>query len=60
MKDKNTEPDSNEFGQLISFLAQNGMTVQAAQAVIGTNPNGRTRQQIADELREWLRTRPKA
>ena len=53
-------PSTAEFGLLINYLAQNGMTANAARAVIGNDPNGRTRQQIADELRTWLKDRPKA
>ena len=60
MKDKNSAPPVSQFGQLVAFLAQTGMGQQAAQNVLGAAPNGRTRQQIADELREWLKTRPKA
>lgn len=55
-----TVPSQAEFGLLIAYLAQNGMTAQAARAVIGNSPNGRTRAEIADELRVWLSTRPKA
>ncbi len=57
MKDKTTEPTSNEFGQLVAYMAQNGMTLKAAEDVIGNSPAGRTRQQITEELRTWLRTK---
>ena len=55
----NDVPSQAEFGLLIAYLANNGMTQQAAQDVIGSNPNGRTRSQIASELRAWLKDRPK-
>jgi len=54
------QPTAAEFGKLIAFMARNGMTAAAARAVIGNNPNGRTRQQITNELIAWLKTRPKA
>jgi hypothetical protein len=50
---------NSEFGQLVAYMAKNGMTAQAARQVIGNNPNGRTRMEIADELRIWLKNRPK-
>lgn len=48
-----------EFGLLVAYLGRNGLAASAARAVIGNNPARRTRAEIADILREWLRTRPK-
>jgi len=56
---RNEVPDNAEFGRLIAFMAQNGMTAQAARDVIGNDPAGRTRQEISDELKLWFKTRPK-
>ena len=54
-------PSPSEFGELIAYMSsQWGITAQAAQDIIGTSPNGRTRQEIADDLRAWLKDRPKA
>ncbi len=60
MKTPSEAPSGAEFEQLVDFLAENGMTATAARAVIGNSPNGRTRGEIADELRAWLKERPKA
>lgn len=60
MKNPNEIPSGAEFGQLISFMAQNGMTATAARAVIGDNPNDRIRAQITQELIYWQKTLPKA
>lgn len=56
---RSEEMSEADFGLLVSYLAQNGVAANVAQEVLGTDPAGRTRQEIADELREWLRTRPK-
>lgn len=56
MKDKDGTPSSNEFGQLRSYLAQNGMSQAQINDAVGTAPAGRTRLEITNELREWLRT----
>ena len=53
-------PAPAEFGLMIAWMAQHGMTAAAARAVIGNSPNGRTRAQITQELIAWLKTRPKA
>lgn len=60
-------PTAAEFGQLVAWLRThrpagtpaNELNQRITQ-VIGGNPNGRTRQQIADELRDFVRTLPKA
>ena len=59
-KPRNQEPPVNEFGKIRSLLAQAGVKQADITAVIGNGSNGRTRAQIADELRAWLKTRPKA
>ena len=56
---KNETPDNSEFGLLIAYLGQNGVAADAARDVLGNNPNGRTRQEITNTLRAWLKTRPK-
>jgi len=61
MKGRREVPSGAEFGETMAFLAgQRGVTPQVAREVIGNGPNGRTRQEITNELREWLRTRSKA
>jgi hypothetical protein len=60
MRAKKEIPDNFEFGQLRAFLAQNGLTQQQIINIIGLAPNGRTRGEIADQLREWLKVLPKA
>lgn len=57
---KHESPDASEFGKIRAYLAQNKVKQADITAVIGNGANGRTRAQIADTLREWLRTRPKA
>lgn len=54
--DSSKIPSPNEFGQLRSFLAQNGMSQAQIDEAVGTAAAGRTRLEIANELREWLRT----
>lgn len=49
-----------EFGSLVSYLARNGVANQVARSVLGNSPAGRTRKEMTDALREWLRERPKA
>lgn len=51
---------ANDFGKIRSFLAQNKVSQASIRGVIGTGTNGRTRAQIADILREWLRNAPAA
>ena len=57
---KNETPSAAEFGQLRAYLAQNKVKQATITEVIGTGANGRTRAQIADTLRAWLKDRPKA
>lgn len=49
----------SEFGQLVAYLVRSGMKPSDVTAVIGNNPNGKTRGQVADELRAWVKNRPK-
>ncbi len=56
MKDKDGVPNANEFGQLRAYLAQNGMSQAQINRAVGTAPAGRTRLEITNELRGWLRT----
>ncbi len=55
----NETPTAAEFGQLIAAMAKRGRTAQAARAVIGNAPQGRTRKDIADALIAWARQLPK-
>lgn len=59
-KPKNGTPPANEFGQLRSYLAQNGVSQAQITAVIGTGAQGRSRAEITQLLREWMKTLPKA
>lgn len=59
-KVKEVTPDASEFGQLRSYLARLGVKQADITTVIGTGAQGRTRLQIAAELRGWLAARPKA
>ena len=56
---KHEEIPQADFGQLIAYLGQKGVAQNVAQQVLGNNPAGRTRQEIADTLRAWLKDRPK-
>lgn len=58
-KPRNQEPPADEFGQIRALLARAGVKQADITAVIGNGTNGRTRAQIADELRAWLKDRPK-
>lgn len=51
---------SSEFGQLRAFLAQNGVSQAQITEVIGVGAQGRTRAEIAAELRAWFKELPKA
>lgn len=50
-------PSQAEFGQMVAYLASNGFPIPEITGIIGGQPNGRTRAQIADELRAWLKDR---
>jgi hypothetical protein len=47
-------PSQAEFGLLRAYLAQNQMSQSQIDEAIGIVPNGRTRAEIANELRAWL------
>ncbi|MGB8644041.1 MAG: hypothetical protein WCF84_02300 [Anaerolineae bacterium] len=59
MKPKGQQPDANEWGKLRSFLAQQKMSQQQIKDAVGQQVNGRTRAQIAQELKNWLSLAPK-
>ena len=48
-------PDLAEFGQLRSYLAQQKMPQSFIDEAIGGAPKGRTRKEITEELKDWLR-----
>ena len=52
-------PDESEFGRLRAYLAQAGVSQAEIKDVIGDAPAGKTRAEIAELLRAWLKTRPK-
>lgn len=49
------EPSAQEFGQLRSYLGQQGMDQEAINAAIGNASNGRSRSDISNDLKTWLR-----
>jgi hypothetical protein len=53
-------PSSNEFGQLRSYLAQNGASQQQIKQAVGDSVDGRSRSEIVDGLKNWMRTLNKA
>jgi len=53
----NEVPKAAEFGQMVAYLARNGFPIPEITDIIGRNPAGRTRAEIADELRVWLKER---
>ena len=59
MRNRNEMPTPSEFGQLTAFLAQSGVNPAQARTAVGNAVNGRNRQQIADTLRVWLKSRAK-
>ena len=59
-KSRNGTPDANGFGQLRSFLARSGVSQAQIREVIGTGAQGRSRDEIAQLLRDWMKTFPKA
>lgn len=56
-RDKNEPPAANEWGQLRAYLARNGVGQAQIKQILGDTIGGRTREQMADELRAWLRER---
>ena len=59
-KRRDESPPANEFGKIRSMLAREGVKQADIKAVIGDQVKGRTRHEIANDLRAWLKTRPKA
>ena len=57
MNNKHEAPKQADFGRMVAFLAQAGFAGQELARVIGNTPKGRTRGEIADELRVWLKDR---
>lgn len=58
--EENQEPPANEFGQLRSFLTQAGVDQEEIDAAIGGSVGGRSRKEIVDDLKEWMRGLHKA
>lgn len=54
-KDSKEVPSSADFGSLQTFLTSKGMSPAQITAAIGIASVGRTRLEIANQLREWLR-----
>ena len=55
MKPPHEIPGAAEFGLLRAHLAKNGWSQAQITAAIGNNPAGRSRAEIATELKNWLR-----
>ncbi len=49
-----------EFGQIRAYLAIQGVSQGEITTVIGTGAQGRSRAEIAELLRLWMRNLPKA
>jgi hypothetical protein len=56
MNDKppNDNMPTNVLGQLRSYLARNGFGIAQIIQAVGSRPNGRTRQQVTNDLINWL------
>jgi len=59
MSDKNGIPDQAEFGELTAYLMRVGASRQQVAAILGDSPSGRTRAEIAELLRLWMKGLPK-
>ena len=59
IKTKAGSHDANEWGQLRAYLARNKVSQAQITAVIGTGAQGRSRGEIAEQLRAWMKTLPK-
>ena len=53
-KPPNDNMPNNEFGQLMSYLSRNGFGIAQIIQAVGSRPNGRTRQQVTNDLINWL------
>ena len=58
MKPSDETPPANEFGQMRAYLAQQGFTQAWIDSTVGATPDGRTRSEIATELRAGLKVLP--
>ena len=58
-KERDAIPSNGDFGQIRSFLARNKVSQAQITAVIGTGAQGRSRGEIAEQLRAWMKTLPK-
>ena len=47
-------PSQAEFGLMTAWMAQNGYGIGQVLQAVGARPNGRTRQEITNDLIEWL------
>ncbi|KKL83461.1 hypothetical protein LCGC14_1974490 [marine sediment metagenome] len=59
-KPRDGTPSAAEFGQIRQYLARNGVSQAGITEVIGIGAQRRSRAEIVEELRAWLKTRPKA
>jgi len=57
---KDGTPPANEWGNLGSYLAKQGVKQSDIEAAVGGSISGRKRGEICDQLRAWLKDRPKA
>lgn len=48
-------PDAAEFGLLNAFLATQGYTPTQRKAAVGDNVDGRSRSEISDQLKGWIK-----
>lgn len=55
MKPKDGKPSASEFGQMIAFLAKHGINPADVRKRLGSSPNNRTRAEITQALKEWLK-----
>lgn len=53
-KPKDNPPTGLEYAQWDTFLIRQGYTPEQRHEAIGTGVAGRSRQEIADQLRAWL------
>lgn len=51
---------ASEFGEIRSFLARAGVSQAQIREVIGAGTRGRSRGEIAQLLRKWMRGLPRA
>ena len=51
-------PSAAEFGSLRAYLTQVGVSQEEITAVIGNGAQGRSRAEIVEELRVWLKALP--